>query len=381
MPKCQTDYTNTVIYKICCNDTTITDIYIGHTTNFLQRRNRHKLCCCNENSNDYNRYVYKFIREHGGWDNWTMIQIEEITCNSKREAEACEHCWIEKLSATLNSNKPYAKCKEEPVLYKHCWYEEKKDYVLQKAKQHYQDNKSEIIEKVKQYAEQNKAKIAENKKVYREQHKELLAEQKKIYREAHKEEAAKAQKEWREANKEKLKEKKSQIIQCECGTQHTFANKHRHLQSKIHMEFINPLCKVIEPQLSEEEKAKLEEERKAKMKEQQKKYREEHTEQIKTSKQIHYEQNKANILEQQRKYKEEHKEELKEQNKKYMEDNKDKIQARQSKWYEDNKAAILQKQKEMTTCDCGAQIRKSGKAQHLRSKKHNDYLATVSQHV
>ena len=63
----------------------------------------------------------------------------------------------------------------------------------------------------------------------------------KEYRENHKEESAKAQKEWREANKEKLKEKKLQIINCECGNQFTFGNKHRHLQTKIHIDYQNQL--------------------------------------------------------------------------------------------------------------------------------------------
>jgi len=127
MPKLQTDYTQTFIYKICCKDPTITDTYIGHTTNFLQRKNHHKICYYNKNGKSYNRYVYQFIRDHGGWDNWKMVQIKEYSFNNKREAEATEHTWIEQLCPTLNINKPYAKCKEEPQLYKHNWYEENKD--------------------------------------------------------------------------------------------------------------------------------------------------------------------------------------------------------------------------------------------------------------
>ena len=42
MPKVKADYSNTIIYKLCCNDPSITEIYIGHTTNFTQRKNRHK---------------------------------------------------------------------------------------------------------------------------------------------------------------------------------------------------------------------------------------------------------------------------------------------------------------------------------------------------
>jgi hypothetical protein len=375
MPKNQTDYSNTVIYKLCCNEPTITDIYIGHTTNFSKRKHQHKTLCCNENDK---RYVYQFIRDNGGWDNWKMIQIKEHSCKNKREAEAIEHYWIEQLCPTLNTNKPYAKCKEEPQLYKHCWYEEKKDYILQKSKDFYQENKEEKIQYQKLYSQQNKEKIYENKKIYAEQNKEKIAEQKKIYRENHKEEASKASKEWREANKDKIKEQRSLIVICDCGQQITLANKIRHLQSKNHIDYQN---KILETLLSEEEKQKLEEEKQKlqeeqliKIKEQQKKYREEHDEQIKSYKKIHYDQNKETILEQQRKYKEEHKTEVLEQNKKYMEENKEKIQERQSKWYEENKEKILQKQKELITCECGAQIRKSGKAEHLRSKKHQDIM-------
>jgi len=234
MPKSQTDYSSTIIYKICCKDLTITDIYIGHTTNFNERKKRHKRC-----SEDilYTRYVYNFIRDHGGWENWGMIQIENVSCKDKREAEAIEHNWIESLNATLNSNKPYAKCKEDPKLYKQIWYEEKKEEILQKAKQNYEENKEQKIEYQTQYAQENKEKISEYQKDYRESNREKLSEQKKIYREEHKDEAKIKQKEWREANKEKLKAKKSEVINCECGHQYTFGNKHRHLQSKIHLQY------------------------------------------------------------------------------------------------------------------------------------------------
>ena len=373
MPKTQTDYSDTIIYKLCCCDPVVTDIYIGHTTNFTKRRHQHKTACCNSNLQN-NAFVYQFIRDHGGWDNWKMVQIKQHNCKDKRDAEATEHYWIEQLCPTLNTNKPYAKCKEEPQLYKHCWYEEKKDYILQKAKVNYEENKEEIIAKVKQYAELNKEKIAEHQKQYREENKEKLSEQKKIYRESHKEEAAKMHKEWREANKDKLKEERSQVIVCDCGQQITAGNKIRHLQSKIHTDYQNKLEGIVATEITEEEKLALEQEKKSKNMEQQKIYRETHAEQIKTYKKLNYEQNKEAILEQQRKYKEEHKEQLMEQNKQYLEANKERIKEASSKRYEKNKEKILQKQREVITCECGAQIRKSGKAEHLRSNKHKEQL-------
>ena len=62
------NYENGLIYKLCCKDANITDIYVGSTTNFKQRKKEHKADCHNENNKNYNRPVYKFIRENGG--NW-----------------------------------------------------------------------------------------------------------------------------------------------------------------------------------------------------------------------------------------------------------------------------------------------------------------------
>ena len=67
------DYSNACIYKICCKDLSVKDVYVGSTTNFVQRcqrRRDHKAVCNNEKGRDYNYYVYQFIRENGGWDNW-----------------------------------------------------------------------------------------------------------------------------------------------------------------------------------------------------------------------------------------------------------------------------------------------------------------------
>jgi len=175
------DYSKTVIYKLCCKDTLITDIYVGHTKNFTQRKNTHKFSCCDETNPNFNRYVYKFIRQTGGWENWSMIQIEERNCENKREAESTEQYWMERLGATLNSNKSYAMCKEEEKIYKKNWYEEKKDYILQKAKGHYEENKDQKLEYQKKYTEENKETIKSYQDEYREKNKTQLYEQKKIY--------------------------------------------------------------------------------------------------------------------------------------------------------------------------------------------------------
>ena len=44
------DYNKTIIYRIVCKDATITDCYIGHTTNIVKRRQEHKNICNMYNS-------------------------------------------------------------------------------------------------------------------------------------------------------------------------------------------------------------------------------------------------------------------------------------------------------------------------------------------
>jgi len=370
MPKNETDYSNTIIYKLCCNDITIKDIYIGHTTNFTKRKSHHKSSCFNNNDKKYNQYVYQFIRNNGGWENWSMIQIQEHNCKNKREAESIEHYWIEKNTAKLNTNNPYAMCKEEPQLYKQCWYEDKKEHILEKAKEHYEENKEQKIEYQKQYSKENKEKIAEQQEKYREKNKEKLSEQKKEYRELHKEEASKAHKEWSEANKEKISEQKKEIIVCECGNQHTFGNKHRHLQCKTHIDYQNKLCGIIkqpEIKISEEENLEI-------CRQKQKEYREKNSEKIKEFKKIYNNAHKEEIKEQTKKYYEEHKIEIIEQTKKYAEENKEKVKKNKDEWYQKNKEKILEKQKQVFTCECGSEVRCAGKSEHNRSVKHKNFI-------
>ena len=96
-------YQNGLIYKICCLDPEIKDIYVGSTCNFKRRKHEHKsrIVCMNDK-----QYKYEFIRDHGGWENWQMVQIESFPCDTKRELETRERFWLESLGATLNKSIP-----------------------------------------------------------------------------------------------------------------------------------------------------------------------------------------------------------------------------------------------------------------------------------
>jgi len=134
-----TKYENAIVYKICCKDTSIIDIYIGSTCGFDYRKRNHKYNCNNENAKDYKIYLYEFIRQNGGWDNWDMIQIKKVECSSKRELELLERNEIENLKPSLNKNIPH-RTKEEyreifknnnPTYYKD-YYDKNKETRLEK---------------------------------------------------------------------------------------------------------------------------------------------------------------------------------------------------------------------------------------------------------
>jgi len=73
------------MYKLCCKDKNIKEVYIGSTTNIIKRRSEHKANCKNEKRKEHNNKKYKFIRENGGWENWSMIMIEKYPCDNGEE--------------------------------------------------------------------------------------------------------------------------------------------------------------------------------------------------------------------------------------------------------------------------------------------------------
>lgn len=104
MSKALIDYSNTIIYKICCKDHLITDIYIGQTTNFVERKHRHKYACNNINNK---LKLYNTIRDNGGWENWDMVELAKYNCKNSTESRIKEQEYYEVLKPTLNSCPPF----------------------------------------------------------------------------------------------------------------------------------------------------------------------------------------------------------------------------------------------------------------------------------
>ena len=194
MPKQFIDYSKTIIYKIVCNDLNIRDVYVGHTTNFINRKAKHKSDCNNPNSKSYNFKIYNTIRNNGDFENWSMIEIEKYPCNDINEACSRERYWYELLNAKLNTNYP-ARNKTEY----------NKDY--------YQDNK----EYKKEYRDNNKDKMQEYNKVYYENNKEY-------------------KKEYYQDNKDKIN---TPHICDVCNGNYTHNNRAQHINTKKHQIALN----------------------------------------------------------------------------------------------------------------------------------------------
>jgi len=101
MPKDEIDYSNTIIYKIYCKDTTICETYINHTTNLIKRKYQHKYAC---NNNITNISIYDVIRSNGGWNNWNIVEIANYNCvdNIDARLKVQYHCEQDKNTQSNN---------------------------------------------------------------------------------------------------------------------------------------------------------------------------------------------------------------------------------------------------------------------------------------
>jgi hypothetical protein len=106
MPKTIPNYSKSTIYKLCCKDIEVTSIYVGSTTNFSRRTTEHRKCCDNTNGRAYDYYVYQFIRENGGFENWSMVEIEKFEALDKKDLHKRERHYIETLKSELNKHIP-----------------------------------------------------------------------------------------------------------------------------------------------------------------------------------------------------------------------------------------------------------------------------------
>ena len=172
------NYNNGLIYKLCSKDFTDKNIYIGSTCNFNERKRLHKNSCNDITKNHIK--VYKYINDHGGWDEWDMVFIDYAPCKSKMELCKIERNHQDKNeNCTLNTNRAYSTC------------DEKEGYQREYHREYQEKNKEKIKEYQKEWCKQNKERIKEQKKEYAKewyhQNKERIKEQQRLYYQQNKE--------------------------------------------------------------------------------------------------------------------------------------------------------------------------------------------------
>jgi hypothetical protein len=198
MPRKPIEWSKCIIYKIWKDD----EFYIGSTTDFTNRKRRHKHNCNNEKNIEYNIKLYQTIREKGGWNTWQMTPLEEYKeCQTQVQARIREEEWRVKLNANLNTNKVF----------------------VAETKQEYD----------KIYRNENKEKLKE----YREEHKKEIKNYQSQWYQEHKEELNIKSFKYREEHKEKLQKK----INCECGGKYTHSTKSKHIKTQKHQKYLTTI--------------------------------------------------------------------------------------------------------------------------------------------
>jgi len=153
------------------------DFYIGSSKKYKKRMIEHKSNCYNPNSPKHNYKVYKFIRNNGGWSNWSHIIIAIVDVKDKLEKRQIEQVYIDHLKPGLNDKRSY----QTPEQLK----EWQNDYIIKNREQ------------LKEY-----------------------------------------QNDYRIKNREQIKELQNKKMNCICGGKYTNKHKARHGRSKKHQNYL-----------------------------------------------------------------------------------------------------------------------------------------------
>ena len=189
-------------YKFVCKNPDILFSYVGHTVSFRHRKSGHKSRCLNPNDKGHNLPLYIFMREHGGFENWNMIEIHTQICKNKRDAERIETELMEQQQLKLNAIRAYTS-EEHRKEQLAKWYNENKEQIAKQHAEYYENHKEQKATYNAEYRKEHKEQLAiKQAKKYYEQNKEQLAIKRTEYYEKNKEKNAIKHAKWREENRD-----------------------------------------------------------------------------------------------------------------------------------------------------------------------------------
>ena len=181
-----TDFTNCYIYHIIDSDKVVH--YVGSTSNFNSRKSKHKYTCNNEHDKQHHFDIYKYIRDHGGFDNFEIVPIRKIeNISNKTELRIAENDEMKKYTGLKNMRGSYLSPEKRVIQnienskkwrennpgknIENCkkWKEKNPEYDRNWAK----NNPEKVKEKQRKYRENNREKISEKQRQYYQKKKQL----------------------------------------------------------------------------------------------------------------------------------------------------------------------------------------------------------------
>ena len=95
----------TIFYKLRHLSNNNLECYVGSTNDFMARKRAHRSVCHNPIRPEYNYKLYKYIRDNGGYDQWTYDIIYQEDDMTKRDKLLKEGELTHEHRATLNMRK------------------------------------------------------------------------------------------------------------------------------------------------------------------------------------------------------------------------------------------------------------------------------------
>jgi predicted GIY-YIG superfamily endonuclease len=304
---------NGKIYRLLCNDG---HFYIGSTTTSLAKRLFHHKNKSKEKC-QLARKVYAHVNKIG-WENVSIVLVEERPCESKHQLFQRENFHVEK---ELSNPQCLNSCRA---------------FVDREVK------RQEAIVKARKWAAANPERVKQKQDEYQEKNREKLKVKGKRWREANSEKKKETDAAYREKNRESLREKQKVRIECKCGLSYPRSHRAYHMKSAAHSTAVSN--KTI------------------KNSERVKQWRLNNQERFKQSCKERYEQNKEVVLAKMKEYRDTNTEAIAARKKAYREANKDKVAAHKN---------------EKVACDvCNSLISRSNLNRHRRNA-HQSALAAA----
>jgi group I intron endonuclease len=153
-------YANGKIYRLVNN--VDDEFYVGSTCGKLsKRKNEHKSLT----KSKPHIKIYQHLNNIG-WENVSIVLIEEYPCENKMELLRRERHWVDELNPSLN--------KQVPTRTQQQYRDDNKDRIRQRDASYYEKNRTRIIESTTKYRAENIQQINETKKKYVEKNREKL---------------------------------------------------------------------------------------------------------------------------------------------------------------------------------------------------------------